>query len=341
MYALVPLLSGMSSSKSNGFLSVLQFMVLSTSLVSSFTPPLRRSTRPSSDGLLPGLLVPAVGITRPFFNNIVRNAVISAGLDPSLNDMLVGESREYANHRQTTVLKKVSSAPPIFLLSNLLSPEQCQAIMNRAASSSSQEAKNSMKPGKTTSHSLDDEKRKNSMVGWLDNNNDELLEELSTRVHEILLPQQYYAPSAVEPLQVVQYSSGGEYVLHHDSKQRILTVLYYLNGVGETWFPLADETDDAEGDNLVLSTRQETLRHCHARQAGEHGVLVSTTAAADADASNQYKVEQGDAVAFFNYSPDGSCDWASIHAGLPVTEEKWIANHWYHLVPFGNKVASS
>jgi hypothetical protein len=46
----------------------------------------------------------------------------------------------------------------------------------------------------------------------------------------------------VEDLQVLQYGIGGEFVLHHDGEPRVLTVIYYLNGVGGTWFPLARTT---------------------------------------------------------------------------------------------------
>lgn len=57
-------------------------------------------------------------------------------------------------------------------------------------------------------------------------------------------------PSAsVEDLQVLRYGVGGEFVLHHDGDPRILTVVYYLNGVGGTWFPLARTSDAVEGED--------------------------------------------------------------------------------------------
>jgi hypothetical protein len=68
-------------------------------------------------------------------------------------------------------------------------------------------------------------------------------------VGELLLsPAVKKSGGAVEDLQVLDYAPGGEYVFHHDGAPRVLTILYYLNGIGETWFPLADDDGDDDHD---------------------------------------------------------------------------------------------
>ena len=58
--------------------------------------------------------------------------------------------------------------------------------------------------------------------------------------------------------------TGGEFVLHHDGEPRTLTIIYYLNGVGGTWLPLADapgskgERGGRRGD-LVLNNKDQAL----------------------------------------------------------------------------------
>jgi hypothetical protein len=50
--------------------------------------------------------------------------------------------------------------------------------------------------------------------------------------------------------------------------------------------------------------------------------------------------QQGDAVAFFNYFTDATCDWTAFRAALTVSSTKWIVNHWYHHVPSNRNTES-
>jgi hypothetical protein len=164
----------------------------------------------------------------------------------------------------------------------------------------------------------------------------------------------------VENLQVLHYGPGGEFVPHHDGEARILTVLYYLNGVGGTWFPLARGYEDCDGkekngcgwDQFPVNKGQ-ALELMRGLEPGKDGLLVigiagtaSSSFSSNGDDIRSKEevnehiawVNQGDAIAFYNYLDDGSeqIDWTSIHCGLPTTEEegggaKWIANHWYRM----------
>jgi len=91
-----------------------------------------------------------------------------------------------------------------------------------------------------------------------------------------LTPYILSQPSAgVEDMQVLKYNTGGEFVLHHDGEPRILTAIYYLNGVGGTWFPLARTSNDAEDDPCLQKLQMDQkvikdeflkLRHSHNKQ---------------------------------------------------------------------------
>jgi len=135
--------------------------------------------------------------------------------------------------------------------------------------------------------------------------------------------------SGVENLQVLEYATpGGEFVLHHDGPPRVLTILYYLNGIGETWFPLADyhrnHKDDYRRAPMRPRNKQEALELCP-DDPQSLGMVVG------GGNHHQLSIQPGDAVAFYNYLDNGDLNWNSIHAGLPVTGDtnKWVANHWF------------
>lgn len=236
------------------------------------------------------------------------------GLPEHLYLMEVSDTFQHAN----VTVEKVSSRPPIFVLRNFLSTEECKEIMDSVSVSD-------MEQGQTASNH-GEEQRKNSHVAWIDNDDGSVVKDAAKRAHDIFLghQQMFHATRGVEPLQVVRYDEGGEYVLHQDGKRRLLTVLYYLNGAGETWFPLAGGSSK---DEICQLNRLTALKKCEPLEPGRDGVLVSCEGRGTA-------IQQGDAVAFYNYFTDTSCDWDALHAGLPVSSTKWIGNHFYRHVPF-------
>lgn len=234
------------------------------------------------------------------------------GIPLHLDDMPVADAIQPMENLDV-IVEKLSSKPPIFVLRNFMSSDECQEIMDSALV---------LEPAQVVSSASSGHERKHSMVGWLENAPGTLPRELARRAHSILLAGQvFHGSRGVEPLQVVRYEQGGEYVLHQDGNQRLLTVLYYINGVGETWFPLADSV-------LEPQTRAQALFQCRSLEPGRDGVLVSGE-------GRGTTVNKGDAIAFFNYFTDGTCDWCAIHAGLPVSTTKWISNHWFYHVPLG------
>jgi hypothetical protein len=234
------------------------------------------------------------------------------GVPESLKRLEVGGKISIMDESSVTTVERLSARPPVFIARNLLSTDDCLHIQTTVSD---------MEQGRTSSgHDLFI--RPGSQVGWISNQEDPVVGKLGEKVHSIFLPGQIYNPLFVEDLQVVKYTPGGEYLLHHDDKQRILTVLYYVNGVGSTWFPLCDVPTQ-------YTSRLEAIQIANDMMPSKQGILVSS--ATDAP----IRIGQGDAIAFYNYFEDGTLDWNAIHAGMPGTEEKWVANHWFHRVPYG------
>jgi 2OG-Fe(II) oxygenase superfamily. len=327
-------------------------------------------------------------------------------------------------------IERVSYTPDAFLFRNFLTPYECSLIQSTAQDIG-------MAPAETITHN-DTTSRKNCTVAWLSpalstaaatttvtnttTNCSRLISNLLSCTANILLSKNILSnPSAgVEDLQVLRYGIGGEFVLHHDGEPRVVTVIYYLNGVGGTWFPLArtsnpatqKEQDAAVGDGWSSSqndleeedemlrmekqfykvrqkqnvpwNKKQALDLKQGYQPGTHGLLVQGMSSQTSFFSNHPGhqqqtnivnnntisdhnshiawVQQGDALAFYNYHPSTAdhendtsllslsslsssgtstnttsqkLDWRALHCGLPITEqqegEKWIANHWFRV----------
>ena len=116
-----------------------------------------------------------------------------------------------------------------------------------------------------------------------------------------------------------------------------MTVLYYLNGVSGTWFPLASgmslslqDPPRTEGDALERVRVQGLI-------PGTDGILAGSMDNANNGGAN-VPIQPGDALVFYSYKKDPlvpACpiqqDWQALHAGLPAPEQKWIATHWFHM----------
>ncbi len=290
-----------------------------------------------------------------------KTSIPAAGIPPELENLALFEYLDYdrgdtpsPESDRIQKVQRVSIDPPVFILKNAIAPEECRYIRTVAASMASQ-----MEEGKTASEDGGYEyPRKHSKVGWLANDQPKI-EAIARRGHEIFLNgMPFHATRGIEPLQVVHYhSEGGEYVNHHDGNGRLLTVLYYLNGVGATWFPLAGSNSKQEGGkDDEIRDLFEARRASVDKSPGQSGVLVTCqTDENDIEIEKDgiiARVNEGDAVAFYSYKVDGSMNWKAFHSGLPVTQDdllessenesdignekqrgKWIANHFYHFVP--------
>ena len=293
--------------------------------------------------------IPAAGIPRELYELALFDSI-----DCDENDTAqMGSSSD-----RRRKVERVSIDPPVYILRNAISPEECAHIRSVASSMEAQ-----MEDGKTVSDADDaspslqeDHARKHSRVGWQENDR-QPIESIARRAHGVFLNSMpFHATRGIEPLQVVHYHrEGGEYVNHHDGNGRLLTVLYYLNGVGATWFPLATTSSEDDGSIIEINDLLEARAASADRSPGQHGVLVTcrndgnerSVESINNGQSIIARMNEGDAVAFYSYRVDGSMNWKAFHSGLPLTKEdlllaegeehsdggKWIANHFYHYVP--------
>jgi 2OG-Fe(II) oxygenase superfamily len=220
-------------------------------------------------------------------------------------------------------VEKINGAPPMFVLRNFVSELECQTLMWSACNA----PKNLLNYNQESN-------RQGSQVSWMPHD-DAISKSLARAAANLLLHDQG-TNNLHEELQVVRYSPQGHFQLHHDEHDRVLTVLYYLNGVAGTWFPLASPIPMQ--DHLQPQNKEEALHCVHGMIPGSHGLLVGSSIP-DAHNSNSATVpiHAGDALVFYSYKDNTDSfnqnmiqDWQSIHAGLPAQEEKWIATHWFH-----------
>ena len=230
--------------------------------------------------------------------------------------------------RRNFTIERVSEIPDIFLLHNVISPEECAQLITSAKIAGLNEAE-------TVSLEHSSVARRKCRVAWLAEN------ALGKTIGSLLLTTEVKCEvgAGFEDLQVLRYESSGQYLLHHDGSPRCLTVIYYLNGVAGTYFPLASTKGHFEavsnGEVDIPRDREAALLKSENRSPRLAGLLVDSdnNDSSRAEASGTVvNVKQGDAVAFYNYHNDGTgeLDWRAIHSGLPSDQIKWIANHWYH-----------
>jgi hypothetical protein len=312
------------------------------------------------------------------------------GPPPALASLAIGEthtipllfstttSSDTNPNEQPLRITRLSRSPDIFLFENFVQfQEQRASLISKAR-----------RQGMTlagTRKSDENMFRKNSYLTWLsankDDNNDfeagveeqdeggtnqaqdtaQFMTDLAKTlfVHGSLLCSKSPTSSSseyctAEDLQIVRYDPGGSFDLHHDGYERFLTVLTYLNGVGGTWFPLAQTSDEADISLMeesrlpVMKIEAETM--CSGKVPGIDGLLIVGQEWADSNSKecvapldtlsrNIVRIKAGDAVAFYNnklgqtINADDQTDtkeWRALHCGLAVPDQpKWIATNWF------------
>ena len=211
---------------------------------------------------------------------------------------------------RTFVLHRLSDRPHAFLLKGFLSAEECDALIESAKRSGFEAAETT---GKTNA-------RRHCEVALLTPSQERVLASIQSDAARVLLSSEALRTEGggVEALNVLHYQPGGEYTLHYDAMNnpRILTILYYLNGKGETWFPLADSPQRVA---RAFADPNGVVSHASTLDPATDGLRVKPTGA-------------GDALAFFNFDETGEPDQWALHAGLEVvpTEEKWLGTHFFN-----------
>lgn len=209
------------------------------------------------------------------------------------------------------VVRRLSERPAAFLLQNFLSAEECDTLMGSAELAGFEAAETT---GKTQARHRCD-------VALLSPSRESVLAAVQSDAARALLSSEALQTpgGGVEELNVLRYQPGGEYTLHYDAMNnpRVLTILYYLNGVGATWFPLAD---NPTGAAVALADSSGVVARATALDPAKDGLRVTPTSA-------------GDALVFYNFDGRGEPDSWALHAGLEVAPsdgEKWLGTHFFN-----------
>lgn len=221
------------------------------------------------------------------------NSAPAADALPILDPAALEDNLLQLSDRAVSVLFTCLS-PRLALLGQLLSDAECDALIE----ASTHKLERSQVVDASRAGAFIDPTR-TSYGTYFDKGEQTLADTLQRRVAELVR----WPVSRAEPLQILHYPTGGEYLPHFDyfdpnpgddvsplgnGGQRIATVVIYLSDVpagGGTIFP-------------------------------QLGLEV--------------KPRRGSAVYFSYRRPDGSTDPASLHGGCPVLRgEKWIATQWF------------
>ncbi|KAK3240596.1 hypothetical protein CYMTET_49570 [Cymbomonas tetramitiformis] len=216
------------------------------------------------------------------------------------------------------VAETLSLRPLVLRVRGFLSPKECQGIID--LSKPKMEESVSVH-GLSSKDSTKARQHRQSKTGWLPMRQNAILASLRSRLGALLaLPASVLEAS--EQLQVVHYSAGGHYGVHHDAgglNRRYATVLYYLNTCpagGQTVFPSAECIDGTRASSPDDETNTPEY-------VDREGTAVKSSAGLVVPS------QMGTAVLFYNFLPDGAIDHQAVHAACRVVRgEKWLANNW-------------
>jgi len=185
--------------------------------------------------------------------------------------------------------------PRIYIVHNLLSKSEREHIKSLGTKAGLEKALIIPYGGKDLVQST----TRTNTAAWLEFNQDETIGGLEKMLAEITGT----TPEHGENLQVLHYEAKQEFQEHHD----------YFD-------PATDPPENFEPGGNRLATAIIYLDN--AEKGGE--TLFTKI-------DKRVKPLPGDAVLFYNLSPDGNVDVQSMHAGQqPIGGEKWVATKWIH-----------
>lgn len=210
------------------------------------------------------------------------------------------------DERKDPWIQVLSWKPRAFVYHNFLSTSEIRHVLRLAAP----QMKRSTVVGPNNTGVVDN--IRTSAGTFLMRNQDEVI----TRIEQRLSMWTHLPPSYQEDMQVLRYGPTNKYGAHLDGLERVMSVLIYLIAPeegGETAFPNSDGWLHPE----VGEPTQGPFSPC-------------------AQGHVAYKPKQGDALMFFDMTPDyQNMDHFSMHTGCPVIKGvKWNAVKWIHGKPF-------
>jgi len=244
-------------------------------------------------------------------------------------------------------LETLSLSPKVFLVHNLFSNEEADALVESALTIKGEE--NRLKRSSTgVGYNID---RKRTSENAFDSQSD-VAKTLQKRIVD-LLAFPVYKNSWLDGFQILRYNLTTAYNFHTDAfdwtsgedreghnydtisgkgSNRYATLLLYLSDVpsgGETVFPKGRPYGLPENETLIseeeglFRLRSQGLTKLFEEGSWEENMLVAC------NYRLAVKPEKGKAVLFYSQDPFGHLDENSLHGGCPVLEgTKWAANLW-------------
>ena len=234
-------------------------------------------------------------------------------LKPGIEKAVSGVRR---NGRKVGI-RRLSARPYAYLLRGWLTNSECEYIMRLADAAREEELATT-----AGSEAVSAAWRKGCEVSHLSATADDVLLNITRDASRLIFSKDAWSrrkelASEIEFLQVLRYSEGGEFKVHWDAcwkQPRAATLLYYLNGEGETWFPLACDSLEAARDSMP-QRQSEAYERAFALDPTSDGLRVSP--------------QQGDAILLYNFDEDAAIDVYSMHAGLPAAATKIIGTQFF------------
>lgn len=190
-------------------------------------------------------------------------------------------------------IQLICQSPRIYLIRNFLTEEECDYIIDKASS----QLQRSTVLDSTQEGAIDDRRTSQGMF-FPSRPQSAILREIEQRIYQVTqIPVEHG-----EGLQVLHYDLGGEYQPHYD----YFTVS--MPGGAETL---------ARGGQRVATF----IMYLNTPAKGGETIFPL--------AKVKVFPKKGNAVLFYNVTPDGMDDPRSFHGGAPVLEgEKWIVTKW-------------
>lgn len=199
-------------------------------------------------------------------------------------------------------IEVLSWSPRIILLRNFLSEKECNHLQTKAKP----HLKRSEVINESGGEGLIHEGRTSLGMFFETRGIDPIISRIEERIsHLTMMPIENG-----EAIQVLNYKPGAEFKPHHD---------YF-------------ERDSAGGQNSLKNGEQRMATVImYLNTAKEGGETIFP------EVNLKIAPQKGNAILFYNCSPDGKEDPLTLHGGAPVIKgEKWIATKWVHFGEVNN-----
>jgi prolyl 4-hydroxylase len=219
------------------------------------------------------------------------------------NDPTAFRRNRFVVDERTVSVDSVVGSPRLAVLSGLLSAAECEALVAEARASMAPSLVIDERNVDNTTHDT-----RTSSGTYFVPGASALADAVQRRIMSVIgLPL-----DRAEPLQVLRYGPGDEYVAHFD---------YFAD--------TADHDVDAPPTTVSLYGQRVATMICYLSEVEAGGATVFP------EAGFEVRPLPGRAVYFTYLDADGAVDPMSLHGGAPVEEgEKWILTQWCRERPY-------